>query len=41
MYIYIHRASGLKKRKVIRHILNIASQLRYTLAKKFAIANHY
>ena len=40
IYIYIYRA-GFKKRKVIHHFLIVASQLRRTLAKRFAIANHY
>ena len=40
MYIYTHR-DGFKKRKVIRHFLVFSLQLRITLAKWFAIANHY
>ena len=33
--------AGFKKRKVIRQSLVVTSQLRHTLAKWFAIVNHY
>ena len=38
-HTHSHKA-GFKKRKVNHHFLVIVSQLRHTLAKRFAIANH-